>query len=264
MTGLTQFNGIPTSYTYDRANRLTILENKEQKSDDDNHTYHLPDYSFTLDDNGNRTGCTVSSALTFYSAAQFVDYAYSYKGNRLTTIGAGTSLEYDAEGQLSKKGSLTCAFDDAHRMTATSSSSSSNSSTFYYDGANRRLKVVRNGVTRRYIHDALGNLLAEADGSGVILRYFIYGKGLLAAVDASTGALYCYHFDATGNTVAMTNASQEVVNRYAYAPFGEVAAKSETWAQPFTYVGQYGVFQESDNLYYMRARYTMTPAWGGS
>ena len=88
----------------------------------------------------------------------------------------------------------------------------------------------------------------------IILRYFIYGKGLLA-VDASTGELYCYHFDATGNTVAMTNASQAVVNQYAYTPFGEIAAKSETWAQPFTYVGQYGVFQESDNLYYMRARY---------
>ena len=74
-------------------------------------------------------------------------------------------------------------------------------------------------------------------------------------MDASTGALYCYHFDATGNTVAMTNASQVVVNQYAYTPFGEIAAKSETWAQPFTYVGQYGVFQESDNIYYMRARY---------
>mgnify|MGYP000905349921 CR=1 FL=1 len=68
-------------------------------------------------------------------------------------------------------------------------------------------------------------------------------------MDASTGALYCYHFDATGNTVAMTNASQVVVNQYAYTPFGEIAAKSETWAQPFTYVGQYGVFQESDNIY---------------
>ena len=53
----------------------------------------------------------------------------------------------------------------------------------------------------------------------------------------------------------MTKAAQVVVNQYAYTPFGEIAAKSEIWAQPFTYVGQYGVFQESDNLYYMRARY---------
>jgi RHS repeat-associated protein len=245
MTGLTQFNGTTATYGYDNANRLTSLQNATSGGTT------LAGYSFTLDDNGNRTTSTVSSALTFYPATQFVDYGYSDAGNRLTRIGAGTSLEYDAEGQLSKKGSITCTFDDAHRMTATSSGSS----TFYYDGANRRLKAVRNGVTRRYIHDALGNLLAEADGSGVILRYFIYGKGLLAAVDASTGALYCYHFDATGNTVAMTNASQAVVNQYAYTPFGEIAAKSETWAQPFTYVGQYGVFQESDNIYYMRARY---------
>ena len=31
--------------------------------------------------------------------------------------------------------------------------------------------------------------------------------------------------------------------------------KSHAIALSFTYVGQYGVFQESDNLYYMRARY---------
>jgi len=34
-------------------------------------------------------------------------------------------------------------------------------------------------------------------GAATILKYFIYGKGLLAWVDAGTGAVYCYHFDGT-------------------------------------------------------------------
>jgi RHS repeat-associated protein len=54
--------------------------------------------------------------------------------------------------------------------------------------------------------------------------------------------------------VAVTDISQNMVNRYAYTPEGTVN-QSEAFAQPFKYVGQYGVMAESNGLYYMRARY---------
>ena len=77
----------------------------------------------------------------------------------------------------------------------------------------------------------------------------------MAFVDAATNPLYVYHHDATGHTVAITDANQNIVNRYAYSAYGKVLAENELISQPFTYVGRYGVMREADNLYYMRARY---------
>jgi RHS repeat-associated protein len=94
--------------------------------------------------------------------------------------------------------------------------------------------------------------MADVDSNGVTHKY-IYGKGLLAVETSS--ARYCYHFDGTGNTVAITDMTQAIVNSYAYEPFGQILSQQETVTQPFKYVGQYGVMAEPNGLYYMRARY---------
>jgi len=112
---------------------------------------------------------------------------------------------------------------------------------------------VRSQTETRYVYDPWGNLLAEAN-SGGITRKYIYGKGLLAVQTPS--ARYCYHFNPTGSTVALTDMNQNVVNSYAYEPYGRVLNQQETISQPFKFVGQYGVMAEAeDSLYYMRARY---------
>jgi RHS repeat-associated protein len=123
-----------------------------------------------------------------------------------------------------------------------------------YDGANNRIDAMRNGTITKYIYDASGNLLAEADAGNTITRYYIYGQGLLAMVTPAD-ELYCYHFDAIGSTIAITDSSQQVVNAYAYTPFGVITNKQETISQPFTFVGQHGVMTEPNGVYYMRARY---------
>ncbi|MFZ5994272.1 MAG: RHS repeat domain-containing protein [Thermodesulfobacteriota bacterium] len=102
--------------------------------------------------------------------------------------------------------------------------------------------------------DIAGNLLAEADGSNNITRYYIHGLGLVAMVTPSD-QVYCYHFNATGSTVAMTDSSQTMVNKYAYDPFGKVTNQEEAIPQPFKFVGQFGVMTEPNGFYYMRARY---------
>ncbi len=64
-----------------------------------------------------------------------------------------------------------------------------------------------------------------------------------------------YHFDAIGSTMAITDQSENIVNQYAYSPYGRDLGKAETRPQPFTYVGQHGVMAEQNDHYYMRARY---------
>jgi len=127
-------------------------------------------------------------------------------------------------------------------------------SQYQYDDSGNRLEAIRNGVTTCYIYGASGNLLAEADANGDIQQYYIYGAGLLAMA-TSDNSLYSYHFDATGHTVAMTDINKNIVNKYAYSPFGTIGDQEEAVAQPFKFVGQFGVMTESNGWYYMRARY---------
>ncbi|NOT13920.1 MAG: RHS repeat-associated core domain-containing protein [Methylococcaceae bacterium] len=180
-------------------------------------------------------------------------HSYNAQKNRLTGIqrnGTTTATPtYDNEGQLKTQASTTYSFDFAHRLIGQGTSS------YVYDGVGNRIQATRNGIVTKYIYDASGNLLAEANANNVITRYYIYGHGLTALVDAITNDVYVFHFDGTGHTVALTNASQQIVNRYAYDPYGKLMAQTETIAQPFKYAGQVGIFAENNNLYYMRARY---------
>ena len=159
------------------------------------------------------------------------------------------SFTYDNEGQIKTKGATVFTFDTAHRLTGYGAN------TYQYDGVGNRLIATRSGVVTKYIYDAAGNLLAEADGTDTITRYYIHGIGLMAMVDAQSNEIYVYHYDDTGHTVAMTDSNESIVNKYAYAPYGQMLGKEEAVLQPFTYVGQYGVMTGADNLYYMRARY---------
>ncbi|MBI5055168.1 MAG: choice-of-anchor D domain-containing protein [Nitrospirae bacterium] len=235
------FNGTIMDYDYDNANRLTTLVNK--KSD----AATLASYSFTLDGNGNRTQIVQDEPLTL-SPATDASYAYNAKKNRLLTAGA-FSFGYDDEGQLQTGYSSTYSFDYEHRLTGIGSNIQ-----FSYDLVGNRLQAERNGVTTRYIYDAGGNLLAEADGSNNITRYYIHGLGLLAMVTPGNQT-YCYHFNAVGSTIAMTDLSQSLVNKYAYDAFGTVTSYAENIPQPFKFVGQFGVMTEPNGFYYMRARY---------
>ncbi len=244
MTDLTQFNNAYTHYTYDNANRLTALENRLSQGGS-----AIATYSFTLDANGNRTGSTQTVPITINVAASNRAFTMNPQKNRLQQAGT-TAFTYDSEGQLATKTGETYTFDDAHRVVNISGANYS----YRYDGAGNRLEAARNGVTTRYIYDANGNLLAEADGNNVIQKYYIYGNGLLAMVTPGN-QVYCYHFDGTGHTVALTDASANVVNKYAYTPFGKIAGQQEAVSQPFKYVGKYGVMTEPNGLYYMKARY---------
>jgi RHS repeat-associated protein len=242
LSGLTHFNSTVMSPGYDNANRLTSLENR--KSD----TSAIATYQFTLDGNGNRTQSTQSEPLTPTLTDSNTTYSYNQQKNRLTSAG-GYSFGYDYEGQLNSGYGNSYTFDYEHRLKTIG-----NNVQFTYDGGGKRLKAMRSNVETRYIYDPAGNLLAEADGNNNIARIYIYGKGLIAMVTA-TDQFYVYHYNATGSTIAVTDGSQAVVNKYAYDPFGNILSQVDAVPQPFKYVGQFGVMTEPNGFYYMRARY---------
>jgi RHS repeat-associated protein len=92
------------------------------------------------------------------------------------------------------------------------------------------------------------------DENNDLIAFYVYdGVGLVAKV-TPTNDYYYYHYDGLGSTVAITDSTAQIVNAYAYSPYGLLGAQ-ETITNPFTYVGQYGVMAESHGLYFMRARY---------
>ncbi|OIP67133.1 MAG: hypothetical protein AUK30_01165 [Nitrospirae bacterium CG2_30_70_394] len=96
---------------------------------------------------------------------------------------------FDDEGQLFDRSGTAFTFDDEHRLTY---AGGTNWGLFAYDGAGNRLAALRRGAAgTRYVYDVAGNLLAEANGRNQILRYYVYGQGLLAMVTPAN-PVYCY------------------------------------------------------------------------
>ena len=188
---------------------------------------------------------------------------YTYdKENRLTKINKNSTLTYDANGNLLTKkvsnsvvASYTWDYDDM----LTGATINGTNYTYTYDPLAQRVKKVADGVETRYIV-AGGTVLAEMDSSNNITAYYVYGMGLISRVTPS-GVAYHYHYDNLGSTVAITDSSGSIVNKYSYDAFGKVLSQSEGISNPFKYVGAFGVMDEGNGLLLMRARY-YDPATG--
>jgi RHS repeat-associated protein len=127
--------------------------------------------------------------------------------------------------------------------------SGGNTYTYRYDGLGNRVARIENSVEKRYVSG-----LAETDASGNITAYYVYGLGLISKITPSNQS-YFYHFDGIGSTVGISDSSGNMVNKYAYDAFGKVLAQDEGIPNPFKYVGGFGVMDEGNGLFYMRARY---------
>jgi RHS repeat-associated protein len=243
LTSVTYPNGIVSSFTYDKAGRLI------GKSDSG-----ISSYTFTLDKNGNRTGATISQPLG--SRPQNISQASAYDAaNRIQNAGTAT-FGFDNNGNMISKteGGATTnyGYDFENRLVSVSGSS-----TYLYNGQGVRLQKTEGGITTRFVVDSnhdLSELLCETDANGTITSYYVYGLGLAYKV-TTTGTHYYYSFDPLGSTIAMTDDAKNVVNSYAYDPFGKVTNAFEGTQNPFQFAGRFGVMLEQNGLYFMRARF---------
>jgi RHS repeat-associated protein len=89
------------------------------------------------------------------------------------------------------------------------------------------------------------------------LRYYIYTPdgSLLYSVDATDNSRRDYHYDEMGNTIFLTDDTGAVIGSYAYSPFGQLISSADDLDNPFTWQGWFGVMDEGNGLYYIRARY---------
>ncbi|OQY55428.1 MAG: hypothetical protein DRR08_15345 [Candidatus Parabeggiatoa sp. nov. 2] len=173
--------------------------------------------------------------------------------NRLATYNS-KPVKYDADGNMTK-GPLAGAmkafqFDSRNRLSQVAG-------TFYqYNAENQRIAVKSNGKTTHYVinpHAALSQVLVKTAADGT-QTYYVYGLGLIG--EETDGAYRAYHYDLRGSTIALTDATGTVVERFAYSAFAQLVSHPDTLPDTqFLYNGRDGVMTAANGLYYMRARY---------
>jgi RHS repeat-associated protein len=236
-------NGSTINYQYDNTNRLKAIV--DMKSDGTLNAL----YKYTLDQLGNRTKVTSYQPLNAIPPSSNTNYSYDID-NRMLTAGAET-FDYDNNGNLITKtseGEVTNYTWDFNDML-TQVTNGSNTYIYRYDGLGSRVARIENGAEKRYVSG-----LVETDASGSITAYYVYGLGLISKITPSN-EVYYYHYDGIGNTIGISDPLGNMVNKYAYDEFGKVLSQEEAVENPFKYVGQFGVMDEGNGLFYMRARY---------
>ncbi|OOR07366.1 wall-associated protein [Bacillus cereus] len=231
-----------TNYVYDPINQLLkeSLPNGTVKD-------------YTYDGFGNRTSVKVTDNGKETKAVT----ATFNEGNQLVKFG-NESLTYDANGNRTSDSKYTYTWNEADQLVAvTKKGESQPFATYKYDDDNRRIEKNVNGVVTRYFYDGDSiNPLYETDGSGNVLRQYVYSiDGARLAMKAQGQTLF-YHYGPRGDVVEMTDQNGQVVANYEYDAWGNVL-KSDTKGiaaeNPFGYAGY--MYDKEIGMYYLIARY---------
>jgi RHS repeat-associated protein len=219
---------------------------------------------YTYNQDRQRTGVSASDASFLVSGLTAATHAYVPNTlNQYGTVDA-TTYAYDANANLTSNGTWTYAYNTENLLLSATATGSTVS--YDYDPQNLRRAKNVNGTTTSYLsigNQAVGDQgkgqeIAEYDGSGNLLRRYVYGPGLdepLATIDAAGN--HSYHFiDGLGSVLALANASGQLTEKHAYSAFG---LASSTTGTAFQFAGRR--VDPETGLYYNRARY-YSPALG--
>lgn len=231
ISSMTDKNGT-WHYTYDKSGQLT----KTVSPDGD-----ITEYAYDL--SGNRTSVTVNGNNTAYTANSL---------NQYTQI-SDKPLSYDADGNmiLDAEGGA-YEYDYLDRLVKYTAPDGSVFE-YGYDAFGNRNSVTANGDTTEYLNTPTGYGYVLAEYNGDRVRRYIQGAGLTAMLDGD--GIYFYSFNHLGSASEITDVSGAVANSYQYDAEGRVTERNERTPNPFTYVGEYGIADDKNGLYYMRARY---------
>uniref|UniRef100_Q01T13 YD repeat protein n=1 Tax=Solibacter usitatus (strain Ellin6076) TaxID=234267 RepID=Q01T13_SOLUE len=240
--------GPVTIYQYDGARNLRAIVSTGPDGTP------VAAYRYTVDGNGNRT--TVSALEPNTSTFALPAYTLAYDAdNHPVSRSDGQTYKYDTSARLTTvQGSrnLTLAYDAFGRLQGVSGDATT---TYGYDSMG--LRVIRND--RHYVYDlASGSprIVMETDGGGAPVAYYVYGLGLLWKVTAD-GTPYFYHFDGSGNVVAVSNATAGVVNQYRYDPLGRLIASHEGVENLFHARGAAGWADDGNGLLFTGSEYQL-------
>jgi len=251
VTDILYGNGAWVHKGYDAVGRLTSLVNSTAANT------IISRHTLRLDGLGNPLSADLELPLEPARLGKSAEALYD-AANRLTSIG-GAAITHDSDGRTTADTSGSAAIQyafNAQDLITSVTAGGVLTDRYTYDGDGRRVARTTGTQTTRYVLDPTGGdlyaLLAETDATNKPLRYYLYGEGLVAQITGTSHRYY--HFDQTGNTLALTDDSGAVTDKYAYEPFGISTAQGSSY-NPFRFVGKFGVMDDGNGLNYMRARY---------
>jgi len=160
----------------------------------------------------------------------------------------GTTLAYDANGNLLNDGTNTYTWDARNHLSGIAGA---NSAAFVYDPFGRRASKTINGTATQFLYDGL-NPVQELQ-AGTPTADMLTGLGIdeyFQRADAS--GTNSYLTDALGSTLALTDPTGTIQTSYNYEPFGNATASGTSSGNPFQFTGR---DNDGTGLYYYRGRY---------
>jgi RHS repeat-associated protein len=204
-------------FTYDELGRMA--------------TTTLPDgtlreYLFDLDSNRSQIYETPSGGVRTLIASYTYDPALTPGLDQLSSLTQGastTTFTYNADGQVTAKGSSTLSWDGRGRSTGGTFSGTAD--TYTYDAAGRlRERVSAASDTRFLFSDPGGSSIFETDAAGTITRSSVPGPaGDLASYAGAPGATITYrYYNGHGDLAAEAHSTGSRISggAYTYDPFG--------------------------------------------
>jgi len=179
----------------------------------------------------------------------------------IDTPGAdGFNFAHDKNGNLVDDGVNTYVYDYENRLIHTiRKSDGSILGEYRYDALGRRIKKIASGLTTEFLYDGW-----RVIGDGVdkkIVAEYVYGDWIDEVLCMQReDQTYYYHTNKLGSIVALTDASGDVVERYAYDAYGSTSIMDETGIplsdsavdNPYMFTGR--SLDPETGLYYYRAR----------
>lgn len=240
------------TYSHDGRNQLTRVLEKVAGA-------MTASWAYCYDANGNRTFDSTSTAAsipcpgqtggpaptyTYVSTDALIDRvgapegAFAYDGNGAELSGVGINVRSNAD------------WNAAGQLTALTTDGAEHA--YSYTGMGNAQRTTADGKT--FTNTGLGVTAQTGADDHAVVRG---PNGRLVAL-RSGGASYYFIADRQGSTIALVDSAGAVRNSYAYDPYGQSRAKTETVPNPWQYIGGY---LDEGGLYHLQARY-YDPALG--
>jgi RHS repeat-associated protein len=275
-------NTLMQTFTVDPANALTNVARTGPLTVSGNTS--LPAHSVTVNGQpaftyGDFTFASSNGFALADGQNSFTNVASNYYGisgvtNTLAAnLPASVNLQYDPNGNLTGDGTRCFAYDDENQLTSVWQTNQWRSDFVYDARLRRRIKRDYNWVGGswtqtnevRFIYDGQA-VIQEWDSNNVAQVTYTRGLdlsgslqgaggigGLLARTDG-TGSTF-YHADGNGNVTSLVDASQYMVARYLYDPFGKLLGKWGALADANLYRFSSKEYHLNSGLYYYGFRF---------
>jgi RHS repeat-associated protein len=242
---LNRASGSNTPLIYDSRQRLSTLTHDFAGTADD------VTYSFTDYNPASQIIAKVrNNSLYAFNGYVATNRAYVTNGLNQYTSSGGTTLGYEANGNLRASGATTYSYDVENRLIGISGPASR---TLVYDPLGR-LYEVQGAATRRFLYDG-DELVGEYNTGGTMLARYVHGMGeddpvvWYNGATMDSGTRRYLHADQQGSIVAASDAGG---SRLAINSYDEYGIPGSANAGTFQYTGQ--VWLPEIGLYYYKAR----------